>query len=179
MLFYLWFCRPTYIITQEFLLLSKDLPSPRRAGGLFLLLHKNCGISKVSFDMPQLSLLYLQNYILSIHLRLSVLSYDALQKNRSVRSDFSLRPAALSALGQALDRLVTVSSTRYRASTSDLSTSSSLRGLTILRYGIPYLEVSFTLRCFQRLSAPHFATLPCRWRDNRCTIGAFIPVLSY
>ena len=45
--------------------------------------------------------------------------------------------------------------------------------------GIPYLEVSFTLRCFQRLSAPHFATLPCRWRDNRCTIGAFIPVLSY
>ena len=45
--------------------------------------------------------------------------------------------------------------------------------------GIPYLEVSFTLRCFQRLSNPHFATLPCRWRDNRCTIGAFIPVLSY
>ena len=45
--------------------------------------------------------------------------------------------------------------------------------------GIPYLEVSFTLRCFQRLSAPHFATLPCHWRDNRCTIGAFIPVLSY
>ena len=32
-------CRPTYIITQEFLLLSKDLPSPCRAGGLFLLLH--------------------------------------------------------------------------------------------------------------------------------------------
>ena len=45
--------------------------------------------------------------------------------------------------------------------------------------GISYLEVSFTLRCFQRLSHPHFATLPCRWRDNRCTIGAFIPVLSY
>ena len=84
-----------------------------------------------------------------------------------------------SLFGQALDLLVTVSYTRYRASTSDLSTSSSLRGLTILRYGIPYLEVSFTLRCFQRLSAPHFATLPCRWRDNRCTIGAFIPVLSY
>ena len=45
--------------------------------------------------------------------------------------------------------------------------------------GISYLEVSFTLRCFQRLSHPHFATLLCRWRDNRCTIGAFIPVLSY
>ena len=63
--------------------------------------------------------------------------------------------------------------------TTCLLYTSSLRGLTILRYGIPYLEVSFTLRCFQRLSAPHFATLPCRWRDNRCTIGASIPVLSY
>ena len=52
--------------------------------------------------MPQLSLLYLQNYILSIHLRLSVLSYDALQKNRFVRSDFSSRPAALSAPGRSL-----------------------------------------------------------------------------
>ena len=45
--------------------------------------------------------------------------------------------------------------------------------------GISYLEASFTLRCFQRLSQPHSATLLCRWRDNRCTVGAFIPVLSY
>ena len=80
---------------------------------------------------------------------------------------------------QALDLLVSVSSTHCCAYTPDLSTSSSLRGLTILWYGISYLEVSFTLRCFQRLSSPHFAILPCRWRDNRCTIGAFIPVLSY
>ena len=80
---------------------------------------------------------------------------------------------------QALDLLVSVSSTHYCAYTPDLSTSSSMRGLTTLRYGISYLEVSFTLRCFQRLSNPHFAILPCRWRDNRCTIGAFIPVLSY
>ena len=36
----------------------------------------------------------------------------------------------LNQLGQALDLLVTVSSTRYRASTSALSTSSSSRGLT-------------------------------------------------
>ena len=63
--------------------------------------------------------------------------------------------------------------------TSDLSTLLSSRGLTTLRYGISYLEVSFTLRCFQRLSQPHSATLLCRWRDNRCTVGAFIPVLSY
>ena len=63
--------------------------------------------------------------------------------------------------------------------TVNLSTLSSARGLTTLRYGISYLEASFTLRCFQRLSQPHSATLPCRWRDNRCTVGAFIPVLSY
>ena len=80
---------------------------------------------------------------------------------------------------QALDLLVSVSSIHYCTYTSDLSTSSSSRGLTIFRYGISYLEVSFTLRCFQRLSAPHFATLLCPWQNNRCTIGASIPVLSY
>ena len=80
---------------------------------------------------------------------------------------------------QALDLLVSVGSTHHCAYTPDLSTSSSIRGLTNLCYGISYLEASFTLRCFQRLSRPHFAFLPCRWRDNRCTIGAFIPVLSY
>ena len=53
------------------------------------------------------------------------------------------------------------------------------KGSYYLRYGISYLEASFTLRCFQRLSHPHIATLLCRWRDNRCTIGAFILVLSY
>ena len=42
-----------------------------------------------------------------------------------------------------------------------------------------YLRESFTLRCFQRLSRPHVATLLCRWHDNRCTRGASIPVLSY
>ena len=68
---------------------------------------------------------------------------------------------------------------RCRIYTSDLSTWLSSRGLTSLRCGIPYLEASFTLRCFQRLSQPHSATLLCRWRDNRCTVGAFIPVLSY
>ena len=35
MLFYLWFCRPASITTQEFILLSKDIPSPCRAGGYF------------------------------------------------------------------------------------------------------------------------------------------------
>ena len=40
-------------------------------------------------------------------------------------------------------------------------------------------EVGFPLRCLQRLSRPHLATLHCGWRHNRSTRGAFIPVLSY
>ena len=45
--------------------------------------------------------------------------------------------------------------------------------------GISHLRASFTLRCFQRLSAPHLATQLCHWCDNWCTRGASIPVLSY
>ncbi len=40
-------------------------------------------------------------------------------------------------------------------------------------------EGGFPLRCFQRLSLPHLATLQCGWRHNRSTRGASIPVLSY
>ena len=40
-------------------------------------------------------------------------------------------------------------------------------------------EVGFSLRCIQRLSRPHIATLHCGWRHNSSTRGAFIPVLSY
>ena len=40
-------------------------------------------------------------------------------------------------------------------------------------------QVGFPLRCLQRLSRPHIATLHCRWRDNRSTSGASTPVLSY
>ena len=65
--------------------------------------------------------------------------------------------------GQALDLLVSVSSIRYRTSTSDLSTSSSSRGLTSFCYGISHLEGGFTLRCLQRLSRPDLATLPWSW----------------
>jgi len=35
------------------------------------------------------------------------------------------------------------------------------------------------LRCFQRLSRPHLATLLCPWQNNRSTRGASDPVLSY
>ena len=45
--------------------------------------------------------------------------------------------------------------------------------------GRAHLEGGFPLRCFQRLSLPHVATRQCRWRDNRNTRGASIPVLSY
>ena len=43
----------------------------------------------------------------------------------------------------------------------------------------PGFEGGFPLRCLQRLSRPHIATLLCHWRDNRSTRGASIPVLSY
>ena len=42
-----------------------------------------------------------------------------------------------------------------------------------------HLEVSFALRCFQRLSVPYIATLRCSWRHNRCTRGMSDSVLSY
>ena len=79
---------------------------------------------------------------------------------------------------QALDRLVSSSSTHCCASADDLSPGSP-PGVLLLSDGSLLLEVGFTLRCFQRLSHPHFASLLCRWHDNSCTSGASIPVLSY
>ena len=52
---------------------------------------------------------------------------------RSSQRFHSPLPRFLSLPDQALDRLVSPSSTRYRASTDDLSTSSSLRGLTCFK----------------------------------------------
>ena len=82
-------------------------------------------------------------------------------------------------VGQALTRLVTVSSMCYHTSTSALSTSSSSRGFTSLKNGISHLEGGFTLRCLQRLSLPDLATRPWLWQANRSTSGPSIPVLSY
>ena len=144
--------------------------------------------------------LYLQNYTLNIQTLNLVPQPDNrssqdsvfrchLQANVSnpsvmlLKASFLHIPSGFSPLvflfGQVLDRLVTVSSTRCRASTPALSTSSSSRGLTNLRYGISYLEGGFTLRCLQRLSRPDLATRLCHWYDNRCTRGQSIPVLSY
>ena len=81
-------------------------------------------------------------------------------------------------LDQVLDRLVSSSSKRYRSFTDDLSPG-SLPGVLLLSNGTLILEVGFTLRCLQRLSHPHFASLLCRWHDNSFTSDASIPVLSY
>ena len=58
-----------------------------------------------------------------------------------------------------------------------------LRPIDVMVYhgprGRPRLEGGFLLRCLQQLSRPHLATQRCPWRDNWCTRGASIPVLSY
>ena len=64
------------------------------------------------------------------------------------------------------------------AFTADLSPD-RLSGVFVLAYWNLLLEVGFTLRCLQRLSAPHFASQLCRWHDNCCTRDASTPVLSY
>ena len=84
----------------------------------------------------------------------------------------------LNSLDQVLDRLVSSSSIRCRTSTDDLSPGSP-PGVLLLSNGTLLLEVGFTLRCLQRLSRPHFASLLCRWHDNSCTSDASTPVLSY
>ena len=103
---------------------------------------------------------------------------NQLRKQASSAASSSVLPF-YSLFGQALDRLVTVSSMCCHTSTSALSTSSSLRGLSLFRVWISHLEGGFTLRCLQRLSLPVLATRPCHWHDNRSTSGRSIPVLSY
>ena len=72
---------------------------------------------------------------------------------RAVSADKStphlfIRPTILLLFGQALDRLVTVSSTRYRASTSALSTLYSSRDLTHLCEGYLILRGASRLDAF-------------------------------
>ena len=81
-------------------------------------------------------------------------------------------------LDQVLDRLVSSSSKCCHSFTDDLSPGSP-PGVLLLSNGTLILEVGFTLRCLQRLSRPHFASLLCRWHDNSCTSDASTPVLSY
>ena len=92
-----------------------------------------------------------------------MLFYFYVPSKLHTRNIFFILPITL--LGHALDRLVSVSSIHYCTSTSDLSTSSSSRGLTTY-VGISHLEGGFTLRCLQRLSLPDLATLPCSWQQQ-------------
>ena len=95
----------------------------------------------------------------------------------SLHPHYCITPSK-SFLDQALDLLVSVSSMHYCTSTSDLSPC-CLQGVLLFSDGKSYLGGGFTLRCFQRLSRPHFATRLCPWQNNRYTSGASIPVLSY
>src|SRR5579875_643698 len=87
----------------------------------------------------------------------------------------ALNPDARRLFLEPVGRLGPVGCVRCRTSTPGLSTCWSCTALI----GRPGFEEGFPLRCFQRLSRPHIATRRCRWRDNRCTRGASIPVLSY
>ena len=102
-------------------------------------------------------------------------------QNRTVKVDLKASLLfAFSPLLRSSPRPISISKLpHYCAFTADLSTLSSLRGLTRSRDGNLLLEVGFTLRCLQRLSAPHFASQLCRWHDNCCTRDASTPVLSY
>ena len=101
---------------------------------------------------------------------------------KTEQSNFSM-------LGKRLHILEPFRSSPRLISTGQLHTllHFHLRPIYVIVYDVPYssrdersyLRESFTLRCFQRLSRPHLATQLCRWRDNWCTRGASIPVLSY
>ena len=71
-----------------------------------------------------------------------------------------------------------ISSARLRA-----SQPAHLRPIDVIVSDGPprrsHLGGGFALRCLQRLSRPHSATLRCRWRDSRHTGGASDTVLSY
>src|SRR4051795_4227660 len=88
------------------------------------------------------------------------------------------------AIGSA-GRRVNIGQANRPISTGQLNASQRLHLLPInlVIYqgpsGRPHLEGGFPLRCFQRLSFPNMATQLCHWRDNWCTRGSSIPVLSY
>ena len=66
--------------------------------------------------------------------------------------------------------------THYCAPTPGLSTSPPIRKYGFLgSQGRNCFEVGFPLRCLQRLSRPHIATLHCDWRHNRSTGGYVHP----
>lgn len=80
--------------------------------------------------------------------------------------------------GQAIDR-----SYRFAERISPLTRAADqprgLRGVFRLATWNAYLEVGFSLRCFQRLSLPYLATQLWTERSNWHTRGTSFPILSY
>ena len=66
-------------------------------------------------------------------------------------------------LGQTLEPLVLSTYMYYYTYTPSLSPRRLQGGLLTYRYEISYLEVGFTLICFQRLSHRNLATQLCIW----------------
>ena len=98
---------------------------------------------------------------------------------RVSQASFNASSALSFRLDQALDRLV-LTSFYIAAFTPSTYLPCRLQGvLPACSSGNLFLEVGFTLRCFQRLSRPYFASQLCRWHDNCFTRGTSIPVLSY
>ena len=94
--------------------------------------------------------------------------------------DFCLLLKTCLSLLKSSPRPISISKlTCYHAYTADLSPGSLPGVLLVLNDGSSFLKGGFTLRCLQRLSLPHFASLLCPWQNNSCTSGASIPVLSY
>ena len=117
------------------------------------------------------------NYIAISYKRLLLFFFEPRKNHRNFCEKFS---CTLSLFKRSSPRPISIGQLlHYCIYTSDLSTLLSARGLTNLCYGISNLKASFTLRCFQRLSLPYFATQPCIWRYNWCTIGTSTLVLSY
>ena len=94
------------------------------------------------------------------------------------RAGFPARVTEPGRHGQAIDR-----SYRFAERISPLTRAADqprgLRGVFRLATWNVYLEVGFSLRCFQRLSLPHLATQLWTERSNWHTRGASFPILSY
>ena len=110
------------------------------------------------------------------------LSSSVFQRTLTTAQYFGLLPLLRLSLSflKSSPRPISISKLlRYRIYTADLSPGSLPGALPTCSSGSLLLEVGFTLRCLQRLSFPHFASLLCPWQNNSCTSGASIPVLSY
>ena len=124
------------------------------------------GFASLSLALSSESLSYPQNLIPECYLH--------------SRDLFGLSTGLTFAFLRSSPRPISIDNLAHHCAYSvNLSTLSSSRGLTGLCHGILVLEGGFTLRCFQRLSRPYFASLLCRWHDNSCTRGTSTPVLSY